>query len=121
MAAYRISPQAEHDIEAILRWTNEEFGENARIRYEALLIRAIEDVAEAPERPGSHDRPEIAPSARTYHLRFSRDRVKKPIKKVERPRHVLLYRTAIDGRVEIGRVLHDGMDLERHLPDDYIA
>jgi len=36
-------------------------------------------------------------------------------------RHFLLYRTRPDGRVEIGRVLHDSMDLERHLPDNYRA
>ena len=78
MRQYRVSPQAEQDIEAILAWTHEEFGEKARVRYEALLIRAILDVAESPERAGSHDRPEISVSARTYHLRHSRDRVRSP-------------------------------------------
>ncbi len=121
MALYRISPQAERDIQAILGWTHERFGEKARLRYEALLIRAIQDVAELPERAGSHDRSEIAPAVRTYHLRSSRDRVKQPVKKVQHPRHFLLYRIRSDGRVEIGRVLHDGMDLERQLPDDYRA
>jgi toxin ParE1/3/4 len=119
MASCRISPQAERDIDAILQWTHESFGEKARLRYEALLIQAIEDVATDPNRAGSHDRSEIAPDDRTYHLRFSRDRVKKSIKKVQRPRHFLLYRRASDGGIEIARMLHDGMDLERHLPDDY--
>lgn len=118
MARYRLSPQAELDIEVILKWTQDEFGDRARRRYEALLARAIADVAEAPDRAGSRDRPEIAVQARTYHLRQSRDRVKKAIGRVQRPRHFLLYRVE-DGSVEIGRVLHDGMDLKRHLPDDY--
>jgi len=121
MPQHRLSPQAERDIDAILEWTHETFGERARLRYEALLTRAIMDVAEAPERMGSHDRPAIAAAARTYHLRFSRDRVKKSVGKVQRPRHFLLYRTLDDGRVEIGRVLHDGMDLERHLPEEFRA
>ena len=121
MPEYRLSPLAEQDIETILEWTHEEFGEKARIRYEALLTRAIMDVTEAPERMGSHDRPEIAAAARTYHLRNSRDRVKKSIGRVQRPRHFLLYRTTDDGKVEIGRVLHDGMDLTRHLPVEYRA
>src|SRR3954462_5652422 len=112
MPKYRLSPQAERDIEAILEWTHENFGEKARLRYEALLTRAIMDVAEDPERVGSHDRPEIAVAARTYHLRHSRDRVKKSIGRVQRPRHFFLFRTRTDGEVEIGRVLHDGMDLE---------
>ncbi|RUL84611.1 type II toxin-antitoxin system RelE/ParE family toxin [Tautonia sociabilis] len=119
MAHYRLSPQAEQDIEAILAWTHEEFGEKARLRYEALLIRAILDVAEAPECVGSHDRPEIVAGARTYHLRHSRDHVKRSVGRVRRPRHFLLYRTIAEGGVEVGRILHDSMDLSRHLPDDY--
>jgi toxin ParE1/3/4 len=91
--------------------------EKARLRYEALLTRAIMDVVDAPERSGSHARPEIAAMARTYHLRYSRDRVKKSIGRVHRPRHFLLYRTR-DEQVEIGRVLHDGMDLKRHVPEE---
>ncbi len=121
MRPYRVSPRAERDIEAILARTHEELGEKARVRYEALLIRAMLDVAESPERAGSQDRREIAASARTYHIRRSRDRVKKSIGKVKRPRHFLLYRTLASGPVEIGRVLHDGMDLKRHLPEEYRA
>ncbi len=109
-----------HDIDAILEWTQEMFGAKARTRYESLLTRAILDVAEAPRRAGSHDRSEIAPAARTYHLRFSRDRVMEVVGRVRRPRHFLLYRIADDRLVEIARVLHDSVDLERHLPEDYL-
>jgi toxin ParE1/3/4 len=112
MPRYRLSPQAELDIEAILAWTHENFGEKAQLRYEALLTQAIMDVAEVPDRAGSHDRPEIAATARTYHLRHSRDRAKKGIGRVQRPPHFLLFRTLDDGTVEIGRVLHDGMDFK---------
>jgi toxin ParE1/3/4 len=119
MPQYRLAPRAEHDIEAILEWTYEHFGNKVRTRYEALLAKAILDVAEEPERAGSHTRPEIAARVRTYHLRHSRDRVDTVIGKVRDPRHFLLYRSKDDGRVEIGRVLHDSVDLMRHLPDDY--
>ncbi len=119
MPQYRLAPRAEHDIEAILEWTYEHFGEKVRTRYEALLAKAILDVADEPERAGSHTRPEIADSVRTYHLRHSRDRVETVIGRVRHPRHFLLYRLNDDGRVEIGRVLHDSVDLKRHLPDDY--
>jgi toxin ParE1/3/4 len=119
MPKYRLSPFAERDIEANLAWSQEQFGEKARIRYEALLVRAMMDVAVDPERPGSHARPEIATGPRTYHLRYSRDRVKRSVGRVQRLRHFLLYRALKDRGVEIGRVLHDGMDLERHLPDEY--
>ncbi len=118
MPRYRLSPQAERDLETILAWTHEEFGEKARRRYEALLIQAIRDVAETPDRPGSRDRAEIAPEARTYHLRHSQNRVKTSAGRVRQPRHFLLYRQTRDGTIEIARVLHDSMDLRRHLPED---
>ena len=119
MAHYVISPAACRDIHSILAWTHEQFGLQAQARYEALLLRAILDVAENPHRTGSQSRPEIAPTVRTYHLWHSRDHVEPATDRVRRPRHFLLYRACEDGRVEIGRVLHDHMDLARHLPDDY--
>ena len=115
MAQYRLSAQAEQDIEAILTWTHEGFGEKARLRSEALLTQAIRDVAEVLERVGSHERPEIVAGGRTYHLRYSRDHVQRSIGRVQRPRHFLLYRRLVAGGVEIGRVLHDGMDLRQDL------
>ena len=118
MIRYRLTPQAEQDIEAILVWTHEEFGEKVRRRYEALLTRAIMDVAENPERTGSRARPEIAVAARIYHLRHSRDRVKKSIGTIHHPRHILVYRVVEADLVDIVRVLHDGMDPKRHLPDE---
>ncbi|MBI2824359.1 MAG: type II toxin-antitoxin system RelE/ParE family toxin [Planctomycetia bacterium] len=114
-----ISPAAGRDIESILAWTHEEFAEKARLRYEALLIQGIVDVSENPHRAGSHDRPEVAPSVRTYHLWHCRNRVAESIGRVKNPRHFLLYRVHGDGQVELGRVLHDSMDIDRHLPKEY--
>lgn len=119
MPRYRLSPLAEQDLEAILTWTHEHFGEQGRIRYEALLVRAILDVVADPQRPGCQPRPELAPGAMTFHLLRSRDHVPNATGRVRQPRHFLLFRIAADGCLEIGRVLHDSMDLERHLPDEY--
>jgi toxin ParE1/3/4 len=119
MPRYILAPAAERDIEQILAWSHENFGERARLRYEALLVRAIEDIVDDADRAGSHARPEIAAEARKYHLHNSRDRVPRIPGRVSRPRHFLLYRTVLNGQVEIGRVLHDSVDLERHLPDEY--
>ena len=121
MAGYALSPVAEDDVQGILAWTHEHFGEPARVRYEAVLLRAIKDVAADPELAGSSSRPEIAKDARTYHLLHSRNRVPASIGRVKQPRHFLLYRVRAGGHVEIGRVLHDSMDFERHLPEDYRA
>ena len=51
-------------------------------------------------------RDEIIPGIRTLHVeRHGR-----------RGRHFLVYRAADGQTVEIGRILHDRMDLQRHLP-----
>jgi toxin ParE1/3/4 len=57
MPQYRLSPQAEQDIEAILEWTHETFGEKARLRYQALLTLAIKEYrAQGPDEGGTGGR-----------------------------------------------------------------
>lgn len=115
-----LAPAAEEDIVRILAWSHEHFGEQARLRYEALLTQALVDIAEDPERAGSVPREELAAGARTYHLWHSRQRMAKSVGKVGTPRHFLLLRTNAEGQVEIGRVLHDSMDLASNLPEVYL-
>ena len=119
MPQLRLSLEAQEDIEAILAWTDGQFGDGIRVRYEELLVQAFLDLAEDPGRPGTIQRPELAKGAFAYHLRHSRDRVSRTRGRIRKPRHFVLYRIAADGYLEIGRVLHDSMDLARHLPSDY--
>lgn len=119
MTDYVISPAAQADIISILDWTEERFGVQGRMRYEALLSQAILDVADDPQRVGSLMRREIIETARTYHLSHSRDRVGASMGKVRHPRHFLLYRKLAGNRIEIGRILHDSMDISRNLPCEY--
>jgi toxin ParE1/3/4 len=112
-----LAPAAEEDIVRILAWSYEHFGEQARLRYGALLTQALVDIAEDPKRAGSVPREELATGARTYHLWHSRQRMAKSVGKVGTPRHFLLLRTNAEGQVEIGRVLHDSMDLASNLPE----
>ena len=85
MPKFVISPAAESDIEDILAWTEDRFGERARLRYEALLVQAMVDVADDPNRTGIRVRPEIAKSTQTYHLFYSRNRVPRSVGRVKRP------------------------------------
>jgi toxin ParE1/3/4 len=50
-----------------------------------------------------------------YHLRRSRSRAKVGGRVVQSPRHILVYRLVPGDIVVILRVLHDSMDLPRHL------
>jgi toxin ParE1/3/4 len=116
---YRLSAPAEADIIDLLVYTHERFGDVARQRYEALLVAALRDIAADPQRPGSVARSELGLAVRSYHLRHSRGRARTPDGLVRRPRHLLLYRTVRPGIIGWGRVLYDGMEIERHLPRLY--
>jgi|ERR1700692_1204933 toxin ParE1/3/4 len=119
MPVYRLSAAAEEDIIRLLTYTHDRFGEIARRRYEALLVTGLQDIASNPERPGSVARPELGHAVRSYHLRHSGERARTALGQVHRPRHLLLYRVARPGLIGVGRVLYDGMEVERHLPSQY--
>ena len=114
MVRYRLSATAQADILDILSWSQAQFGEVARRRYETLIVAALRDIATQPDRPGSIERPEFGTAVRSWHLRLSREHARTEIGVVRHPRHFLIYRLQSDAIV-IGRVLHDAMELARHL------
>lgn len=119
MAVIRLSATAEADIVALLAWTETNFGPHACQRYEALLVTALQDLASDPTRHGTAARPELGIAVCSYHLRHSRKRARMAPGIVRSPRHLLLYRVTPPSIVEIARVLHDAMELERHLPEEF--
>lgn len=114
MVRYRLSEAAQGDVLNVLAWTHEQFGEAARLRYESLIVAALRDVASQPDRPGTLARPELGARVRSWHLRLSREHIETGVGVVRRPRHFLVYRFELD-LVVVGRVLHDAMELTRHL------
>ena len=112
---YRITATARADIVATLRYSHVQFGGPARLRYQLLISTALSDVASSPRRVGSADREDIFSGLRSYHLHHAKDRTKTESGAVGRPRHVVFYRIADDGVVEILRMLHDGMQATLHL------
>jgi len=112
MARYRLTEAAQSDIIAILAWSHERFGSEARRRYEALIAAAIRDAAERSDGGGPTARPELGEGVFSWHLAQSRSRSDGGM--VHRPRHFLICRRDGDLLV-VGRVLHDAMELRRHL------
>lgn len=110
MARYRLTHAAQADIVTILAWSDEQFGKEARKRYEALIVTAIRDAASLTDDIGHTPRPELGEGVFSWHLAHSRTRT--PEKAVVRPRHFLICRHEGDVLV-IGRVLHDAMELRR--------
>jgi toxin ParE1/3/4 len=100
----RLTAAAERDYQSILSWTAEQFGEAQARSYAAILTAAILALAEGPDVLTAKPRDDIAPSLRILHAaRFGR-----------RARHMLLYRVGPDTVIDVLRILHDAMDLERH-------
>lgn len=112
MAGYRLTHAAQADIIEILAWSEEQFGEEARRRYETLIARAIRDAASSTNNVGHTTRPELGAGVFSWHLAQSRTNCYGQT--VPRPRHFLICRR--EGEVlVIGRVLHDAMEPRRHV------
>ncbi len=105
----RLSIAAETDFQNIVRWTSEHFGERQARSYAGILSHAIEALTDGPQILGAKERNEIAKGIFTLHV--AREGLK--------GRHVVMYRVGKPAEppvVEILRLLHDSMDLPRHLP-----
>ncbi len=87
MLRFRISDEATMDLVAILSWTQKNFGEQARLNYEELIIQSILDISDNPSRVGTSVRSELTTGAMTYHIRYSRDSVKIRERSVRKLRH----------------------------------
>lgn len=100
----RLGAAAEADFSDVLRWTMHAFGARQALIYRDTLIRAMGELARNPEPTGWKARDDILPGLRTLHV----------ARRGRRGRHLILYRVT-DHVIEIGRILHDSMDLPRHL------
>ena len=112
MAQIRLSRSADEDIFAILAWSQDRFGDEARLRYEALIMAALLHAAEHEDGVGFRVRPELGEGVLTWHLAQSAARSRGGV--VRRPRHLLVCRWEGDILV-VGRILHDAMDPTLHL------
>lgn len=95
---------AERDFSEIIDWTTEKFGVRQAERYADLILATIDGIASNPNSNRSRARDEIGGSYRTVHL--------------ARPgRHFILYRLEEPATVMIVRILHDSMELSRHVSE----
>jgi toxin ParE1/3/4 len=102
----RLGAAAELDFANILKWTADNFGARQARVYRNAIVKAIGELADGPDVAGSSARDEIMRGLRTLHVARHR----------RRGRHFLMYRVAAERTIEVVRILHDRMDLLRHLP-----
>jgi toxin ParE1/3/4 len=91
-----LSPQAEDDFTDILQYTLETWGEAQALAYRAVLDKALLAIRHNP-RIG-HVRPELSAAHRIFFA----------------GRHLIVYRVG-ETAVYVSRILHERMDIGRHL------
>lgn len=101
----RLTDKAELDLLEISRWTAENFGARQAELYLETIWLAIEALCDGPEILGAKKRDELAPGVRSLHTACHG----------HKGRHFVVFREADDQILEVLRLLHDSMDLARHL------
>ena len=109
--AYRLTRTAEDQIDALLLDSARDHGLEAAGRYGQLILTVMAALGEEPQMIGSAEVPRL-PGIRAYPTRLARQRVE-PARRVASPRHLVIYRLAADGVVEILGLVHDRMVLSR--------
>jgi toxin ParE1/3/4 len=105
----RTGAAADTDVKNIVRWTAAQFGPAQARAYSTIIDAAMQDLRAGPGIVGSKVRTDIGPNLYTLHVG----------RKGHKGRHFLMFRVRhVDGKnlIEVLRILHDSMDLARHLP-----
>jgi toxin ParE1/3/4 len=102
----RLAEQAELDLLGITLWTVENFGAQQAQAYAQTLSLAIEALHDGPEILGATVRDALGLGVRTLHV----------ARQGRKGRHFVVFRAVPEQTIEVLRLLHDSMDLPRHLP-----
>lgn len=105
----RLTAAAEADFEGILRWTADQFGEAQARTCADSVSAAVNDLTAGPTVTGAKRRDDILKGIFTLHVAH----------KGRKGRHLVMFRVGYGADhdvIEILRLLHDAMDLQRHLP-----
>lgn len=104
----RLAAAAEADYLQILQWTVDNFGSAQARVYAETLAASLKMLAAGPDILGVNERPEIGGNVRTLHV----------ARNGRKGRHFIMFWVeSVDGKnqIDVLRLLHDSMDLERHL------
>ena len=105
------SGPADADIETILRWTANRFGDAQARRYGAILVATLKALRLGPAAPGARRRPGLGPDLWSVRLSGA----------TSRSRHVIYFIVdpfSAAPTIRLLRILHDAMDPTQHLPPD---
>lgn len=105
----RLTATAEADFRKIVHWSAREFGERQARNYALTLSQALEALADGPAIVGARHREDIGRGLLSLHV----------ARGGRKGRHFVIFRARREGdgrTIEVLRILHDAMDLPRHVP-----
>ena len=102
----RLAAQAEDDFADIVTWAAQTFGEMQAETYAETMTLAIEALHDGPDPLGAKARDDIEPGIRTLHV----------ARQGRNGRHFVVFREAQNQCIDVLRLIHDSMDLARHIP-----
>jgi toxin ParE1/3/4 len=97
VSQYLLSPAAQADLEQIWDYTRDRWGVDQAEEYLRELQRAIERATANP------------------HIGRACDEIRPDYRKLAVGSHTLLYRVTTEAVIDVVRVLHQRMDVDRHL------
>ena len=112
----QVSTDARQDIRAIYIYTTQRYSREQAKTYRSLIEQALVDLENNPTRLGSTEIPEIGEGVRGYRLSLATQKTKATIKK---PRHIIIYTEVRENTWYVLRILHDSMDFQKHISNDY--
>lgn len=102
----RLTDRAAQDVEDILDWTFEHFGLRQLETYTDVINDTLEALTEGPANVGVRWLSELGEDVATMHV----------ARQGRKGRHLLIFRVHDrESVIEVLRILHDSMDLTRHL------
>lgn len=106
-----LASTADADFDDIMAWTAEQFGRKQAEIYAETLVRAIASLAAGPAAIGVKACDDVCAGLFTLHA----------ARPGRRARHIIVFRAdprRFEQGVEVVRILHDSMDLARHVTTD---
>jgi len=101
----RLAGKAEQDFFEIVQWSTANFGHHQAAVYAETLSLALSALAEGPEVSGARRRDEIGDGILTLHV----------ARQGRKGRHFVVFRVSGVRTIDVLRLLHDSMDLVRHV------
>lgn len=101
----RLASSAERDFFEIVKWSADKFGQQQATAYAETLSLAIGALADGPEVLGAKRRDEIGNGIMTLHV----------ARQGRKGRHFVVFRVGGVSTIDVLRLLHDSMDLVRHV------